>query len=304
MVDPVEVFADLRAEGEDLDRVVSGPAAGAPDVARGATSPRGWAAPTPAPGWTVAHQIAHLAWTDERAVQSATDPGGFAEEVRRAVVSPGTFVDDGAARLAALAPADLLARWRAGRAEVLRVLAAVPRGARLPWYGTSMSGASMATGRLMETWAHGQDIADALGVRRRPTARLRHVARIGVRARDHAYTARGLTPPAEEFRVELLAPDGRTRWTYGPEGAAQRVTGPALDFCLLATRRAHRHDLALRAHGPDADRWLDIAQAFAGPPGTGREPSGATRPDGPPDGPPGSRDRTPDRPETGRGPDA
>ncbi|ARZ68428.1 hypothetical protein SMD11_2780 [Streptomyces albireticuli] len=269
MVDPVEVFADLRAEGEDLDGLVSGP---------GPLS-GGWAAPTPAPGWTVAHQIAHLTWTDERAVQSATDPGGFAEETRRALASPGTFVDEGAAALAALGPAALLARWREGRAGLLRVLAAVPPGARLPWYGPPMSAASMATGRLMETWAHGQDVADALGVRRLPTARLRHVARIGVRARDYAYAARGLTPPAEEFRVELLAPDGRTLWTYGPEAAAQRVTGPALDFCLLATRRAHRDDLALRAHGPDADRWLDIAQAFAGPPGAGREARRTARPD-------------------------
>ncbi|MFE0047026.1 TIGR03084 family metal-binding protein [Streptomyces albireticuli] len=291
MADPVEVLADLRAEGEELDRLVSGlrdgPAAvGAPGGAPGGGDARtvapaagGWAAPTPAPGWTVAHQIAHLTWTDERVVQSATDPEGFAEEVRRAAASPGTFVDEGAAGPAVLAPGVLLARWREGRAALLRVLAAVPPGTRLPWYGTSMSAASMATGRLMETWAHGEDIADALGVRRLPTARLRHVARIGVRARDYAYAARGLTPPAEEFRVELLAPDGRTLWTYGPEDAAQRVTGPALDFCLLATRRAHRHDLALRAHGPDADRWLDIAQAFAGPPGAGRKPRRAGRPE-------------------------
>jgi uncharacterized protein (TIGR03084 family) len=63
-------------------------------------------------------------------------------------------------------------------------------------------------------------------------------------------------------------------WTYGPEDAEQRATGPALDFCLLATRRRHRADLALRAEGKDADQWLDIAQAFAGAPGTGREPRG------------------------------
>ena len=134
-----------------------------------------------------------------------------------------------------------------------------------------MSAASMATGRLMETWAHGQDVADALGVVRTPTDRLRHVVRIGVRARDFAHTVHGLTPPAEEFRVELTAPSGAS-WTYGPEAAPQRVTGPALDFCLLVTQRAHRADLALTAVGPDADRWLDIAQAFAGPPGGGRPP--------------------------------
>lgn len=92
-----------------------------------------------------------------------------------------------------------------------------------------MSAPSMATARLMETWAHGQDIADALGVRHEPTARLRHVAWIGVRARDYAYVVRGEQPPTTAFRVELTAPEGEL-WTYGPEDAAQRVTGPALDF--------------------------------------------------------------------------
>ena len=136
-----------------------------------------------------------------------------------------------------------------------------------------MSTASMATARLMETWAHGLDIADALGVVLAPTDRLRHIARLGVRTRDFAFGAHGLTPPAEEFRVELTAPDGGT-WSYGPADAPQRVTGPALDFCRLVTQRAHRADLALTATGPDADRWLDIAQAFAGPPGSGRAPTG------------------------------
>jgi len=127
----------------------------------------------------------------------------------------------------------------------------------------------MATGRLMETWAHGQAIADTLRVTRAPTDRLRHVVRIGVRARDFAFSVHQLPAPAEEFRVEVRSPGGEL-WTYGPEDAVQRVTGPALDFCLLVTRRAHRADLAVHAEGPDADRWLDIAQAFAGPPGTGR----------------------------------
>ena len=149
----------------------------------------------------------------------------------------------------------------------------VPDGTKLPWYGPPMSAASMATARLMETWAHGNDVADALGARREPTARLRHVAHIGVRTRDFAYLVRQEPPPTEPFRVELTGPDGEV-WTWGPADAAQRVTGPALDFCLLATQRVHRADTALVATGPDADQWLDIAQAFAGPPGDGREPKG------------------------------
>ncbi|EPH43334.1 TIGR03084 family metal-binding protein [Streptomyces aurantiacus] len=255
------VLDDLRDESAELDQLV------------GELGDAEWARETPAPGWTLAHQIAHLAWTDQAALLAATDADAFAAHAAVALKSPDTFVDDGAREGAALPPAALLARWRAGRDELQRVLRAAPAGARFPWYGPPMSAASVATARIMETWAHGQDVADALGVHRAPTDRLRHVARIGVRARDYAYAVRGLTPPAEEFRVELRAPSGGL-WTFGEESAPQRVTGPALDFCLLATRRAHRDDLALRAEGPDADQWLDIAQAFAGPPGAGREASG------------------------------
>jgi uncharacterized protein (TIGR03084 family) len=76
--------------------------------------------------------------------------------------------------------------------------------------------------------------------------------------------------------VSLTAPSGE-RWEYGPDDAAQRVTGPAWDFALLVTQRRHRADLALVATGPDADRWLDVAQAFAGPSGGGRPATGSTR---------------------------
>ncbi|MFD5515887.1 TIGR03084 family metal-binding protein [Streptomyces sp. NPDC127066] len=259
MSDPTPVFDDLRDESEELDRLVA------------ELSPERWALPTPAPHWTVAHQIAHLAWTDHSALLSVTDAEAFHGPVEKALAAPTTFVDDGADDGARLPSAELLARWRAGRAALDRALREAVPGTRFPWYGPPMSGASMATGRLMETWAHGQDVADALGVVRAPTDRLRHVVRIGVRTRDFAFAARGLAAPAEEFRVEILAPSGDT-WTYGPEDAPQRVTGTALDFCLLVTQRAHRADVDVRAEGPDADRWLGIAQAFAGPPGDGRPP--------------------------------
>ncbi|WP_405664877.1 TIGR03084 family metal-binding protein [Streptomyces sp. NBC_01166] len=252
------VLDDMREESDGLDLLVAG------------LSAHEWAAPTPAEGWTVAHQIAHLNWTDEVALTAATEPEAFAAEVEKALAAPETFVGDAAEEaVTALTPEALLVEWREGRARLQEALRAAPAGTKLPWYGPPMSIASMATARLMETWAHGQDIADALGVTRKPTARLRHVARIGVRARDYAYFVRGLQPPAEQFRIELRAEDGGLT-VYGPEDAAQRVTGPLLDFCLLVTQRAHRDDLAVEAVGADAGQWLDIAQAFAGPAGPGR----------------------------------
>lgn len=264
VADPTHVLSDLRDEGEDLDERVSG------------LADSGWAMPTPAQGWTIAHQIAHLAATDRQALVAVTEPELFTARRDGALASPDSldaYVNESAGQGAELPPTELLAQWRATRSALHAALAAQPPGARFPWFGPPMSTASMATGRLMETWAHGQDVVDTLGVRREPTARLRHVARIGVRTRDFAYAQRGLEPPTEEFRVELTSPDGEL-WAYGPEDAEQRVTGPALDLCLLATRRRHRADLALRAEGTDADQWLDIAQAFAGAPGTGREPRG------------------------------
>ncbi|WP_432186142.1 TIGR03084 family metal-binding protein [Streptomyces sp. Tue6028] len=264
MSDASSVIDDLQQESEELDRLV------------GELEADRWALDTPAAGWTVAHQIAHLAWTDHSALLAVTDADAFHALVEKALAAPDSFVDQGAEDGARLAPADLLARWRDGRTALDRALREAPADARFPWYGPPMSTASMATGRLMETWAHGQDVADALGVVRAPTDRLRHVVRIGVRARNFAFGAHGLPAPAEEFRVEVTAPSGAL-WTYGPEDAAQRVTGPALDFCLLVTQRAHRADLAVRADGTDADRWLDIAQAFAGPPGTGRAPRETAR---------------------------
>ena len=77
--------------------------------------------------------------------------------------------------------------------------------------------------------------------------------------------------PMPPFRFDITAPSGAP-WTFGPPEATQTIAGPAEDFCLLVTRRRHRDDLALTATGPDADRWLDIAQAYRGPAGPGRRP--------------------------------
>jgi len=253
-----EVLADLWAESADLDRLVGGLPA------------EDWGRPTPAEGWTIAHQIAHLAWTDEAAHLAVTDPDGFKAVLEKAAANPHTYVDEGATETAALPPDQLLIFWRETRAELADALKQVPPGEKVLWFGPPMSPTSMATARLMETWAHGQDVVDALHVHRPLTNRLRHVAHLAVRTRDFSYLLNNRTPPAEPFHVELTGPGDQT-WTWGPEDAEQRVTGPALDFCLLATQRRHRDDLAVRAEGADADEWLGIIQAFAGFPGKGRE---------------------------------
>ncbi|MFJ4679636.1 TIGR03084 family metal-binding protein [Kitasatospora sp. NPDC088783] len=253
------MVADLIAEGAELEALVGG------------LGPTGFAAGTPAAGWTVAHQVAHLAWTDRWTLLAVRDPAGFAAALGREFADGAAAVDRGAAEGVGEEPAALLERWRAGRAEVAAALAEVPPDVRVPWFGPPMKARSMLTARLMETWAHGQDVADALGVERVPTDRLRHVAHLGVRTVGFAFAAHGRPAPDVPFRFELRSPGGES-WCWGAADAADRVSGPALDFCLLVTQRRHRDDLALTAEGEAARAWLPIAQAFAGPPGEGRPP--------------------------------
>ena len=257
---------DLRAEGDQLAATVD------------ELGPAGWTLPTPAPGWTVATQVVHLMWTDEVAVlaahshESPDAKQAWDDVVLAAIEDPMGYVDRAAYELAELPRDEMLARWADSRSALRTALAGLPPGHKMPWFGPPMSAASMATARFMETWAHALDVYDAAGDRPAPTDRIKHVAHLGVRTRNYAYSVHQEEPPAEEFRVELTAPTGDT-WTWGPEDAAQRVTGSAYDFCLLVTQRVNRADTDLVAVGDDAEHWLGIAQAFAGPPGPGREGS-------------------------------
>ncbi len=253
-----QVLADLSAEGDQLEALVAG------------LDEPGWRKPTPAEGWDIATTIVHLAWTDECAIAAGTDKEAWDALVLKAIANPTGFVDDEAFAGAQATAPEIFARWQAGRPALVAMLRDYPEGQKLPWYGPPMSPASMATARFMETWAHALDVADALGVDLEPTDRLRHVAHLGVRTRNYAYSVHELEPPTEEFRIDLVAPSGEV-WSYGPEDAAQTLTGSAYDFCLLVTQRRNLDDLDLVATGPDVETWVGIAQAFAGPSGSGRE---------------------------------
>ena len=229
----------------------------------------GWHTATPAEGWNIADQVTHLAYFDQAAVRSALHPDDFRAET--AAAAAGIDPDAIAARYRDRTGTQVLSWFDQARADLLATFTGLDPAVRLPWYGPAMSAASSLTARFMETWAHTQDIADALGVTREPTDRLRHVAHIGVGARAFSYAVHDQPPPKTPVHVSLIAPSG-ARWTWGPAEAADRITGPALDFCLLVTQRRHRDDLALTVEGPAAEQWMAIAQAFAGPPGPGREP--------------------------------
>ncbi|SOC49355.1 TIGR03084 family protein [Blastococcus aggregatus] len=255
MTDVAAVAADLAAEHEALDAVLAG------------LTDEQWATPTPSPGWTVADQVGHLTYFDGAAVLALTDEAAFA-----ASIGPLLEDMDGVTLHRHLAPTELLAAWRANRSRLLDVVRQVDPEGRAPWYGPSMSVRSFLTARLMETWAHGQDVVDAVGTTREPTDRLRHICQIGFITRKWTYANRREELPAADVRLELVAPSGEV-WRWGPDDAAQSVRGPALDFCLVVTQRRHVDDTALQTHGAAARDWMEKAQAFAG---------GAT--DGPPPG--------------------
>jgi len=254
-----DVITALTADGEDVDRLVKDL-----DAAQ-------WALPTPAPGWTVAHQVAHLAATFRMAGLAASDPAAFGAMAAKLSPDFAANVDYALSAFVNDPPEVLLSRWRAERDAAFKALAAVPADQVVPWLVRPLPPAILACAGMMELFGHGQDIADALGAQRTHTDRLHYLVAFAVRTWDFGYLARELPTPDVEFRFEITGPSGAV-WEFGPADAANRVTGPAVDFCLLVTRRRHHSDLAVTATGPEATAWLEIAQAYRGPAGEGREP--------------------------------
>lgn len=253
------VIAALTAAGAEVDRMVA-------DL-----SSAQWSTPTPAPGWTIAHQIAHLTATFRLAATAAARPAAFVQLLARL---GGDFDGNVAAALApylAHPPAVLLGHWRTERAAAEQALADVPAGQLVPWLVRALPAPILAAAGMMELFGHGQDIADALRIRRTHSDQIRHLVGFAVRTWDFGYLARGMNPPAVEFRYEITAPSGEV-WQFGPAEASQLIAGPAVDFCLLVTRRRHPADLAVKATGVEAEQWLELAQAYRGPAGEGRTP--------------------------------
>lgn len=250
---------DLVAEQDALDRVLI------------QSTPEDWQRPTHAPGWAVRDQVTHLAFFDEAAWLAIDDAAAF-EELRQRVLEQGVaFELEYLGRGRELSPDALYRRWRESSRALVTAARRLTGKERLPWFGPSMSAASFVTARLMETWSHGLDVVDVVGVERPDTDRLRHVVELGVRTREFSYQVRGMRAPEVPIRVELRAPSGAL-WAFGPEEAENRIRGTASDFCRVVTQRRHVLDTGLDIEGDAAMEWMRIAQAFAGPPGQGRKP--------------------------------
>lgn len=262
-----EICGDLAGEQRSLDRLLADMPAD------------GWSRPTPAAGWDVRDSVSHLCFFEEAAALAVRDPARFEESKARllaAMALPSPSGPEGAPDVALGRgmdrPAELLERWRSARADYIEAVTAADRRAaesgeklRIPWFGPSMSPGSFTTARILEAWAHGVDIRDALGVKTETTTRLRHVCHIGYGARAFAFAAHGEADPGDPVRLEAEGPSGEI-WGWGPEDAADRISGPALDVAMVFAQRRHHSRTRLHVSGPVAERWISIAQAFAGPP--------------------------------------
>lgn len=257
-----DTSADLLAEYRELAELAQ------------ALTPEQWQASTAFHGWTPWDEIAHLCYFDETALQSATDPDAFARDAMAlgASMARGEAISAVArARYGKLDGPALAGRWRDTFEDLVAVLSQLDPKARLPWYGPPMSALSFASARLMETWAHGQDVWDLLRRKRPATARLKHIAHIGVTTFGWTFANRKLPVPAVQALVELAAPGGGV-WTWGDPASADFVRGPAEDFCLLVTQRRHLDDTGLEYSAGAMQQWLSMAQCFAGPPADGPPP--------------------------------
>lgn len=260
-VSMTDLCADLRDESDELLAMLD------------PLSEEQWGLPTPAVGWQIRDQVSHLAWNDDATVQAMTDPDGFLAR-RPPPEAIQQMVDGVITEHHHRDGADLLAWFRRARSALIETASDLDPRMRIPWFGPPMSVASKVSARFMETWAHGQDVADALGITRVPTDRVRHVVFLGLRALPNAFAAHGRPLPDSAVRLEVRAPSGDV-WRMGPPDATDVVRGSAVDLAFVVTQRRHPDDTDLRAHGAVAQEWLTIAQAFAGPPGTGRAPTGA-----------------------------
>jgi uncharacterized protein (TIGR03084 family) len=223
--------------------------------------------PTQFKGWTINHVLQHLHHFNIMADLSLTDPDRFAVEfekifeLRRDMSS----VEASDRLLQGIKGRALLDAWRSYYTEMTPHFANADPKQRLKWAGPDMSTRSSITARLMETWAHGQEIYDLLGTARANGDRIRNIAHLGVSTFGWTFVNRGEPVPEPIPHVKLTGPSGAT-WEWGAPSDREQIEGPAEAFCQVVCQTRNIADTTLKVTGPIASRWMSIAQCFAGPP--------------------------------------
>ena len=252
-----EVLTALAEQVDELDRLVM-------DL-----DEDGFALPSRCEDWSISDVLLHVAQTNEMAAASAE--GRYADLAavvgnRMGAAPPGATFDDlaGLAVDAERGPSgkEIYERWRTSSAAQADALSAGEPGRRVQYVAGELSVLTLATTRLAETWIHTGDVAAGLGRELTPAARLRPIARLAWRTLPYAFARAGKTLSGP-VALRLTAPDGTT-WEFElDEPATTTVSGPALDFCLVAARRISPSETALTTTGPDGAAVLDLVRTFA-----------------------------------------
>jgi len=217
--------------------------------------------------WSIHDVVAHLHlwnWAADLALRDAEGFQAFWKELAAGIGKGKTLVELTDAWLEGARNRKVLDQWHGFYPEMTERFAAAEPKARVPWAGPDMSVRSSITARLMETWAHGQEVYDLLGIERVDTDRIRNIAHLGVNTFGWTFANRRLEAPSPVPRVRLDAPSGAV-WEWNAEVTSDRVEGSATEFCQVVTQVRNVADTKLRVTGEVARRWMSIAQCFAGP---------------------------------------
>ena len=228
-----------------------------------------WSRTTQFKHWTVNDVITHLHFWNRAANLSLEDESTLLALLGRlqnslAVGRLRQFENE---HFAGLAGRKLLGEWRDFYLVMSERWTGIDPKRRLKWAGPDMSARSSITARIMETWAHGQAVFDLLGVERVDTDRLKNIAVLGVNTFGWTFKNRGLEIPESAPQIRLTAPSG-TLWEWNAPNPSDGVEGSATEFCQVVTQIRNLSDTNLCVTGETAQRWMSLAQCFAGPPET------------------------------------
>lgn len=226
-----------------------------------------YAVPTLFNDWTINDILQHLHHFNIMADLSLNEPEKFVTEYAKisALREKVGFVASSNELLDGIKGPPLLEAWRAYYTEMTPRFAAADPKQRVKWAGPDMSARSSITARLMETWAHGQEIYDLLGLRRANTDRIKNIAHLGINTFGWTFANRKQAEPGPMPYVRLTAPSGDT-WEWGTPADEEKVEGAAEEFCQVVCQTRNIADTQLQVTGPVATQWMALAQCFAGAP--------------------------------------
>lgn len=252
-----EILSDLVAEQQALDQFLQ------------RINERQWTLPTSAPGWSIKDTVSHLAYAERFAAQAIEE--GAAAIKKAKITDLETWTAIGVAEGREMRYQQVIEWWRNSRADVVDALSRMDGSDRVPWIAGDMSARAFATLRLMETWAHGLDVKDAMdGLLTfdeeeddpiADTSRIRHIAWLGHRMLPYAFSEAGEDFPKGGIRLELMGPR-YARWVYGPEDAEDVIKGIAGEWCRIAVHRLDYGATSLKAEGENAEIALQVVRTY------------------------------------------